>query len=198
MERKSLVNVHDILAEQASEGNALEHGRALFTTPLSQGSASIIIDIVRKAAQGEVVHYMTNGGWSHYQLIVALQELTGPADLYVSSYAMSEASVRCLAMMQEQGLLRHIYAVIDNRIETRTAGSLQLLKSICSGIALVSCHAKVSVLDADNKRVLVMGSANYSENKRIETGIVTTSYEPCAFHKTWIKEQIQQHGRATI
>src|SRR5690606_20032797 len=133
------------------------------------------------------------GAWNLHHLLIALVEVTGPAVMYCSTYAMSEAAARTISNLLDAGQLTAFHCVVDNRIDTRTAGSLQLLRSMAKSYALASCHAKVTVLVGAERSVLVLGSANYTENKRIEIGIASTSAEACIFHRDWIIKTVKEN-----
>jgi hypothetical protein len=140
-----------------------------------------------------LVHWYSYGDWSMHQLLKALLQKTGPADVLISSYAFSETPTRVIAVLKNDGLIKRLDCVIDSRVETRTAGSMQLLRGICDGLALVATHAKVTLIKSSNMVVTVVGSANYTENKRYEAGIVTTNESVFNFHLSWIQSELQ-HG----
>jgi hypothetical protein len=130
-----------------------------------------------------------------HELLMNLLNYTGPAHLTVSTYAVSETAARTLAMLKEDGELLSICALIDNRVDTRSAGSLQLLRSISEKISLVPCHAKVTLLHNDQHDITIVGSANYTENKRYETGFISASASTRRFHQQWIIDAMNEHGQ---
>lgn len=127
-----------------------------------------------------------------------LHELDGPLALYISSYAMSESAARIIALLKEEKILTHVSLLIDNRSDVHRANSLQLMMSISDELSLAPCHAKVTVIMSKRFQITVLGSANYTENKRFEIGIISKSRSMAHFHKSWILKAIKEYGQSNI
>lgn len=138
----------------------------------------------------ETVHYQTKGAWSMYQLLQSLMMDAGESIVYLSTYAISETAMRMLANMKHEGLLKELHCLIDNRVETRTAKSLQLMMAMADHYKLIACHAKVTLIEGENRSYCVVGSANYTENKRIEAGFVSSNPDIIMMHKTWMLDEL--------
>jgi len=146
-----------------------------------------VIGLVKKEA---TVYWVSNGDWSMHEMLMALLDITGPAHVSISSYAMSESPARILALLKEKGSILSLSCVLDNRIDVRTAGSFQLMKGISDRLILVDTHAKVTVITNELWSISVIGSANYTENKRYESGIITTNPFAVAMQLKWIDKAI--------
>jgi hypothetical protein len=146
-------------------------------------------------APGCLVWWVSDGDWSMHELLMALIEKTGPAHVSISSYAMGETPARILAQLKQQRAILSLSCVLDDRIDVRSAGSLQLIKSICDEINLLKTHAKVTLLMNEHWQVTVVGSANYTENKRFETGIITTDQSAYEFNNTWIRKALKDGNK---
>lgn len=192
MSMKPILDVTALLQEtndrDATRGKATAGSIAL--TVQDQRGAEVVADIVACMKNGRTVHFYTNGAWSMYELLVGLTEITGPCKVYLSTYALSETSARALHMLQNTGIIKELHCLIDNRIDTRSAGSFQLLQAIADRCVLAACHAKATVIVGKDVSVCIIGSANYTENKRIECGMGTTDRDACDFHMNWIKKQM--------
>ena len=140
-----------------------------------------------------LIFWVSDGDWSMHELLMALIAVTGPVHVNISSYAMGETPARVLAQLKQQGAILSLRCVLDDRIDVRSAGSLQLIKSVSDEINLLKTHAKVTLLMNDEWQVSVIGSANYTENKRFETGIITTDQHAYAFNNRWITKALK-HG----
>lgn len=135
-------------------------------------------------------HWVSDGAWSMHHLLIGLLGISGPAEVYISSYAMGETPARILSRLKSEGNITKLHCVLDNRVDVRTAGSLQLIKSIADSYALIDTHAKVTLLINDSFSIAVIGSANYTENVRYETGIITMSKVAVDLHLNWIKNEL--------
>jgi hypothetical protein len=137
------------------------------------------------------VIWVSNRNWSMHQLLMALLDITGPAEVHIATFAMGETPARILLQLKESGLITKLYCAIDNRVDTRSAGSLQLIMSICDNYSLDDIHAKVTVIENAEWTITVIGSANYTENKRKEAGIVMNTREAAEQQLLWIKESLR-------
>ena len=154
-------------------------------------SEDMKLDSVLKLVQPDAtVFWVSNGDWSMHEMLLALLDITGPAAVYISSYAMSETPARILAQLKNSGAIIKLYSVLDNRIDVRTAGSFQLMKNISDELVLVDTHAKVTVIHNDAWKIAVVGSANYTENKRYEAGIITTFAAAVDLQLTWLQKAL--------
>jgi hypothetical protein len=151
-----------------------------------------MIEVIKSVEPGKTVHWCSDGAWSMHDLLIGLLGLTGPADVYISSYAMGETPARVIARLKNEGLIKMLYCVLDNRVDVRTAGSLQLIKGIADKYALIDTHAKVTLLLNDEFTVSVVGSANYTENERYEAGIITMDSTAFKLHQNWINHELNR------
>ena len=135
--------------------------------------------------------WVSDGNWSMHQLLLAILDITGPAVVHLSTYALSETPTRHLVQMKDKGLIKDLYCIIDNRVDTRTAATLQIIKSISTDFALVDTHAKVTVVTNDDWTITVNGSANYTQNKRYESGSIFCTPEAANMQLRWIKKALK-------
>jgi hypothetical protein len=149
-----------------------------------------IREVINLVKEGNTTLWVSNGNWSMHQLLMAILDITGPADVYISSYALSETPARIISQLKDSGLIKKLTCVLDNRVDTRTAGTLQLMKSIADDFALLDTHAKVTVIRNDNHNITVVGSANYTENRRYEAGVVICTKAAADFQINWILKGI--------
>lgn len=147
--------------------------------------------VVSLVDHSNIVFWKSEGDWSMHQMLLALLNLSGPADVYISSYAMGETPARVIAQLVESGVILSLNCVLDNRIEVRTAGSLQLIRSICTNYALIDTHAKVTIIQNADWNLCVIGSANYTENKRFEAGTLCNDHAAAELHISWIMKAIK-------
>src|SRR4051794_38183001 len=126
--------------------------------------------VIKLIAKNSIIYWVSDGKWSMHEMLVDLLNITGPARVHISSYAMCETAARTLAQLKNTKMITELYCLLDNRIDVRSAGAFQLIKSISTKCVLVDTHAKVTCIENDTWRLAVIGSANYTENKRYEAG----------------------------
>lgn len=178
----------DIIKEQnETEQRAVLKFGSINAIGSAIGMGKDIVSIMEQVSENNAVHFWTDGAWSMHQLLSGLLQLVGTSDVWMSTYALSETSVRTLSKLKDDGYIKSLRCVIDNRVDTRSAASFQFFKNIADKVALVDCHAKVTILSGGSRNLVVIGSANYTENKRMEVGFISDSIELCSFHKEWIE-----------
>lgn len=189
-----LIDIHNLLGDQDAEDAATDEQKAnvIGRSTGSTIGATMLANIKTTLDKGHDAFFYTNGAWSMYELLVMLCEHEGGAIVYISSYAMSETSARVLAKLKEVGTIEQLYILIDNRVDTRSPGSLQLLQQVADQIVLTSCHAKLTLIFQKEANTLILGSANYSENKRLETGMATRNAAAIEFYRKLFHEQLNQ------
>lgn len=133
-------------------------------------------------------HYSTGGQWSTHELLQYLFTITGPADLYISTWAMTEEPVRALIDLKNKKLIRSIHCLFDYKIKEQKSKAFLLAESNFDSITLAKCHAKVSVIRNETWGLTVFGSANHTRNPRIERGCICTDPKAADFDINWIKQ----------
>ncbi len=108
------------------------------------GSGNLVIkDIIATIKQNETIHYATAGNWNAHELLEHLLKITGPAKVYLTTWAMSENPVRTILNLIDQGLITELNCVFDLKVQDRAPKVFQLIQGITSRVRLVHCHAKV-------------------------------------------------------
>jgi hypothetical protein len=150
-------------------------------------------DVINQLEENTCVHWVSEGDWSMHDLLNALLELSGPANVYLSSYAFSEYPARMIADLVGRKIIRELYCLIDARIDVRSASALNLIKNCATRLELVNTHAKVTVIESNTMMIVTIGSANYTTNKRYECGVVMMDREAALFHKKWITDAFDKN-----
>jgi hypothetical protein len=148
-------------------------------------------DVIANVKDRHTVFWVSEGEWSMHQLLLSLLDLTGPADIMISSYAMGEMPARTLATLKSDAVIKKLSIILDDRVDVRTPGSLQLIRSIADEFNLVKTHAKVTLINTAEWKISVIGSANYTDNKRYEAGIITSDQNAFEFNSKWITKALQ-------
>ena len=149
-----------------------------------------LVDAIPSIEKGESIHYVSMGEWSTHDLIAHLLKFTGPAHLYACTWSITEHPIRQLVRMGSAGELISINMLMDWRTKVRCPEALQLARANFAEIKVANCHAKVSVLQNDDWKISIVGSANYTNNPRIEAGVIVDDEQIAAFHKEWISAEM--------
>ncbi len=149
-------------------------------------------EVIGAVAMGDTIHYVSLAEWSMHDLLFHLLRQTGPADVYVATWSVSEDAVRQLIAKVNDGSIRKISGVFDWRVKLRNPEALALAKFNIADIRLTTCHAKVTVIENDHWSIVIVGSANYTNNPRIEAGVISCDKTAAEFHKTWMLEELKR------
>lgn len=138
------------------------------------------------------LHYVSHGHWSLHNLLEWLLPKTGTCTIYLATWSISEDATRAIINLSEKGLIKEIFAVLDYRSKNRHEASFYLAKSHFAKIHTTACHAKVTVIECENYVFSINGSPNFTNNPRIESGVISTSKEVANWHKKWILDVISK------
>lgn len=134
----------------------------------------------------ENIHFATAAEWNMADLLLYLLEQTGPAEVMLSTFEMSEQPARIISQLIDMKMITKFVCIIDYRSKERKPGVFQLMNNIASKIKQAPCHAKVTLISNKDWQVCVVGSANYTRNIRIEAGIISTDPKVSALHHRWM------------
>ena len=149
-----------------------------------------LTEIIGEIVQEDTQPFWSDGDWSAHDMLFYLLNLTGPANVYFSTWAISEYAIRQLYNMIQEGLIIELHGIFDYRNGIRKPAELQFLQKITTDIKAAKCHAKVTVIENDHWGISVVGSANYTRNPRIEAGVLCCDKTVAAFHRDWILKEL--------
>ncbi len=146
--------------------------------------------IAAQALSGLDVHFISSGKWALHDLLVCLLQYCSPAVLYISTFSVTEFPARILASNISSGAVSALHLLLDYRAKKRYPAVVQLAANIATTIRTIPVHAKVFVLESAEISFTVIGSANWTVNPRVESGLITSCRDAAAFHKNWISKAI--------
>lgn len=172
-------------------------GRSAVVRSSKQSPKICRADIAVSEAFPKIEHgmdypYCSGGEWSTHDLIFFLLSKIGPSNLTAATWSVSEAATHKLIEKMEDGLITGTHFLVDWRVRVRTPAFLAVAKHRFSDVRVGNCHAKIFVLDNPGWTVSVVGSANFTNNPRIEAGHLSTNEVIGNFHKNWIISEINR------
>ena len=141
--------------------------------------------LISGLARDEIRFYFSHGHWSMHDLFTALIHKTGPANVYLSTFSLSEVAIRSLYNASKDGLILKLECLVDIRVKRHKMGLLNFAGHLVDKITLANCHAKILILENDDWKVAVVASNNFTVNVRYESGSIITipdiveSYKQC-------------------
>lgn len=149
--------------------------------------------LLKSLKKGSCVHYVSDGDWSMHDLVMELIKTNKGADIYITTYALREFHVRQLILAQDRGDIKKIMLLLDYRAKARTPEVFYLAAQNVNKIVMTSIHAKVAVVKSPFGCVTIVGSANWTQNPRIEAGVISLDNGIANFHIDWI-EKVMMNG----
>lgn len=135
-------------------------------------------------------HIPSRGQWSTHHAIEHLLSLTGPANIVLCSWAISEEAIKSLLKLEESGQILSLQCLFDTRVQQYARNAHQIAQKSIVSIGLTKCHAKLCLIDNAHWHVSIAGSANLSRNRRVELYIITENEDLNEQHALWMKEEI--------
>lgn len=151
-----------------------------------------IENVLEQVSSDCCVHWITAGDWSMHDLLIGLLYISGPASVYLSSYTFSEHPARIIADLKARKIITELHCLIDSRSDKRSGSALTLVRDCATRCKLVNTHAKITIVENEKIRIVVIGSANYTTHKRYEAGVIVSSGQVVDFHKNWMVNEFNK------
>ncbi len=127
----------------------------------------------------------SNGSFSVIDVIDYLLEKTGTANIDVSTWVASYASINHIIDFLEDQKLNKMRFLMDSGFKrTRKELYNHIQKWYPDSIALTTTHAKFILIYNDDYSFVIETSANLNKNNRLESFRITENKEYCDFFKT--------------
>jgi hypothetical protein len=144
-----------------------------------------LAQLIGPLAHNEHIHIPSLGAWSMHDVLAYVLQQTGPADVWITSWTITEEPVRSIIELMKAGTIRNLKALFSERVEAMNPSAPQLARFNLQ-VKLTKIHAKSIVVLNDSWGVTVGGSANFTRNPRIEKYIIATHRELAMHESAWI------------
>ncbi len=112
-----------------------------------------------------------------HDLIEHVLKLTGPAEVFVSSFSITEPAIRCFINLKEEGYITKMSCMFDQQVKRHHLQSLFLISNFLDEIFITKNHSKVTLIKNEEHTVSIISSANLNLNNKIEAGAIFTDKE---------------------
>jgi hypothetical protein len=165
--------------------------------------AKEIIEEIGAIEENENIDVVTNGESNAGSFAEYYLDKYGIIDeICIATWIINRYYIKWLIENYDKGLIKAIVFVVSNRMNQlpNTKANFNYLKTEFikrKNIKLIiaNSHAKTFSFKANDNYITIDGSANWSENPRIETYSITRSKEKHNFRKQWMT-QLQAEKRA--
>lgn len=187
--KASDITVEDLPAEKRSVAGMDEDGNTFNIFRYYERIENVIGELI----PGRNIHFACLVEWSMHELLDYILQKVGPSKVYIATWSIGETGARYLVDLIEKGLITELQGIFDFRSSNRHPEAFHLAKQYVSKLRLYPCHAKVTVIINDHWQIVVNGSANYTNKKRIESGVISINNDVAQMHLTqWILPMIER------
>ena len=137
--------------------------------PVSVPAASAV-EVARQLRPGGRLTGMTKGQFSLLDLMRALLDVTGPADVLISTWSSGIRDAEIAGWLLDSGAMTSLQWVVDRSFATRQPeyASRMMERFGPGAIATAEVHAKICLIAAGDWRIAVRSSMNLNRNPRFE------------------------------
>ncbi len=141
-------------------------------------SASIL-DIIQPLDSTPYQCYMSNAIQVADVLEFAM-EYTGPADVTMTSFSISEEFLRRLSFIRKKGSVRSLRIVLDYKATNKTLLIWPFIAQTVEHCFLADNHSKILLIRGSARMVAVITSQNLTRGNRYECASIVTDPACCA------------------
>jgi hypothetical protein len=133
--------------------------------------------------------------WSMHHLLRYLVEKAVWPRVWLTSWTISEAPMRAILQMVDEGLIMPPRCVFDDRVAKQNPNASQLAFANIAHIGLTGIHAKCMVVIGSKRSFTVCSTANITRNKRRELYWICTDAGVAEFHAGWVDDMLKDCGQ---
>lgn len=130
--------------------------------------------------------------WSMHHLLRYLVQLAGRSKVWLTSWTISEAPMRAILQMVDEGMMEAPRCVFDDRVRKQNPNAAQLAFANIAHIGLAGIHAKCMVVIGAKRSFTVCSTANITRNKRRELYWIATDNGVAEFHAQWVDDLLKE------
>lgn len=124
---------------------------------------------------GSIEPFMHKGDWAIHEVLPSLLSAIGPASVRIATFSISEDSLRPLFFLSDEGKITDLTLLLDTTVKRHKLDLLLFASSITPSIRIDSCHAKLLLVENEQYKFGIVGSANLNQNRRWEAGFYFTA-----------------------
>lgn len=141
----------------------------------------------------KVQPFFAPGDWQLYHLVEWILKQTGPAEMFVSSFSVSEEFIRALNRLKES-YIQDLSMLIDYRTAAKALRLSLFTNNVCDMLHLGNNHSKIILVKNDRWKVTVVTSQNQTRGNRFEAGMLSTLTQ----HYDVLKHDISTHLKSCV
>ena len=152
---------------------------------------SLFDNVIPKIEKGCIYNLVTQRILNPYIMVLSALK-GGPIEhLYIATYAINQKALEIFTNLLDSGDIKEWTLLINENMKYLMKGKeiflIEAEKSRDNMHLLKKRnHAKVTLIQQGDRRIVISGSGNYSENPKIEQYTICDDAELFEFHRGWI------------
>ncbi|MEI7688509.1 MAG: hypothetical protein WCL32_26175 [Planctomycetota bacterium] len=132
---------------------------------------AVVAEAVGPITPGCEVYGLTMGKWSLVDLIEHCLRATGPADVMISTWTAAGADIGFANALLKNGAIKTLRFVVDSSFQLRQPAYCAALRAAFGddSIRMTENHAKFVTIRNEKWNLVLRGSMNLNENRRLES-----------------------------
>lgn len=133
----------------------------------------------------------SRGDWSLHEMIEYVLTKTGPAEVWISSWGITENPLRRVIRLCAEGVITQLHALFDSRVKLQCPNAFQLAMAANVEMRLAKNHSKMVVFLNPEWGATIYTSANLTQNERLEHYMISTRRKRAEFNRDWLNLELQ-------
>jgi len=152
---------------------------------------SILDNVLPEINEGITYNLVTQKLINPYGFILQACKHGVIRHLYIATYSINLKAMEIITNLMDSGLIENWTLILNHNMKFKMKGQDVFLleeekKRKNFKIIKKYSHAKVTLIDQDDRKIVISGSGNYSENQKIEQYTINNDAELFDFHKSWM------------
>lgn len=168
-----LIDLNDITADTPEVKTHTSTNVSVQASLVAEARRQAIDETLAGLSNTEAVIFTTKGTWSMHHLAEAIIYRAGmESQMWFTTYNLTRDPAETFARLKREGYLHSIAALLDHRMMGAENSAFGVLQGIADRIGLGNVHAKILVVKGFHDTYAVIGSANFTNNRRLEAGTI--------------------------
>lgn len=128
----------------------------------------MITEINDIAISGKPQLFISTKKHSLHHIIDKLLTLTGPADVHIITYSVSDTALRFLCSLKTKGNIKNLNFVFDHSVKKHKFPLCVFASKFADHVVFTSTHIKMVCIENEKHKLSIITSANLTDNMRAE------------------------------
>lgn len=139
------------------------------------------------------LHYIARM-YNAHDVFADLLNLSGPAEIKIVSYSITEFPLRILSQLQAKQIITKLNMVLDFTV-SRTPSLKQFAEHMSNSVRFTDVHSKIVLISNKNWKITFISSANFTRNNRFENGIIYTGSKMHKQYLQWFEKLFENASK---